>query len=378
MRILQLTSDWKWTGPAEPLVHAVVGLRALGHEVDAAFPEPPPGASSSLAERARERGVVPAFRPARGQGYVPLRDRREVLRLREFLSSRSYDAVHVQHARGHLLAWLALRGLPRGSRPKLVASWTHGDPIPRRFWNRWLYGPRGCDVLCVLSERLAADARSWLGGPPERVAVVPGVVDTDYFAPRPKSPRLMEELAIEEGDVVIGLVARLQPHRQVGLILEALKLALEKAPNLKLLVVGRGTKAKEVLDDPVRRLGLGHAVIRAGYRRDDYRDVLALMDALVFLVPGSDGSCRAVLETMAMGIPTIGSRRGILAELVHHEDTGLVCDESSGALAAAFESLASDSAAWQLRSKAARAAALSSHTIGIHAERLDESCTDRD
>jgi hypothetical protein len=28
MRILQLTSDWKWTGPAEPLVHAVVGLRA--------------------------------------------------------------------------------------------------------------------------------------------------------------------------------------------------------------------------------------------------------------------------------------------------------------------------------------------------------------
>jgi len=52
MRILQLTSDWKWTGPAEPLVHAVVGLRARGHEVDAAFPDAPPGHAGALGERA--------------------------------------------------------------------------------------------------------------------------------------------------------------------------------------------------------------------------------------------------------------------------------------------------------------------------------------
>lgn len=369
MRILQLTSDWKWTGPAEPLVHAVTGLRALGHEVDAAFPEPPPGSSSSLAERAREREVVAAYSPARGQGYVPLRDRREVLRLREFLKSRAYDVVHVQHARAHLLAWLAMRSLR--PRPKLVASWTHGDPIPRRLWNRWLYGPRGCDVLCVLSERLAADSRSWLGGPSERVAVVPGVVDTDFFAPRPKSPKLMAELGIKEGDVVIGLVARLQPHRQVGLILEALKLALEKAPNLKLLVVGRGTKAKEVLEDPVEKLGLGHAVIRAGYRRDDYRDVLALMDALVFLVPGSDGSCRAVLETMAMGIPTIASRRGILPELIRHNETGLCSDETCDALAEHFQGVAS----WTEASdscRRARSTALEFHALRVHSGRLQD------
>lgn len=368
MRILQLTSDWKWTGPAEPLVHAVIGLRALGHEVDAAFPEPPPGASSSLAERARERGVVPAYSPARGQGYVPLRDRAEVLRLRAFLRERVYDVVHVQHARAHLLAWWAMR--PLWPRPKLVASWTHGEPIPRRFWNRWLYGPRGCDGLCVLSESLAADSRSWLGGPPERVAVVPSVVDTDSFAPRPRSPALMAELGIEDTDVVIGLVARLQPHRQVGLILEALKLALEKAPNLKLLVVGRGTKAKEVLEDPVKQLGLEHAVIRAGYRRDDYRDVLALMHALVFLVPGSDGSCRAVLEAMAMEIPIIASGRGILPDLVRDAGTGLVCGENAVALSAAFRTVIADPGSWQMRGKAGRAAVVASHSLLVHATRL--------
>ena len=368
MRILQLTSDWKWTGPAEPLVHAVTGLRALGHDVDAAFPLPPEGASSSLFERARERGVEPVYSPARGQGYVPLRDRTEVLRLRRFLAGRRYDVVHVQHARAHLWAWWAIRGL--ANKPKLVASWTHGDPIPRRFWNQWLYGPRGCDVLCVLSERLAADSRSWLGGPPERVAVVPGVVDTDFFAPRSKSPKLMAELGIKETDVVIGLVARLQPHRQVGLILEALKLALEKAPDLKLLVVGRGTKAKEVLEDPVQRLGLQHAVIRAGYRREDYRDVLALMDALVFLVPGSDGSSRAVLEAMSMGIPVVSSRRGTLPEVIGAGESGWTCDEHIDVVASALAEIAMDRETRMLRGVAARPRVASLHSIRAVSEVL--------
>ena len=170
MRILQLTSDWKWTGPAEPLVHAVVGLRARGHEVDAAFPDAPPGHAGALGERARERGVVPSHVLGAGQGSVPLRDGPEVRRLRAFLRAGSYDVVHAQHARAHILARLATRGSPT----RVVASWTHGEPIPRGFWNRWLYGPRGCDGLTVLSEALAADARARIIATPERVAVLPG------------------------------------------------------------------------------------------------------------------------------------------------------------------------------------------------------------
>ena len=32
MRVLHTTGDWKWTGPAEPMLHAVRGLRALGYD----------------------------------------------------------------------------------------------------------------------------------------------------------------------------------------------------------------------------------------------------------------------------------------------------------------------------------------------------------
>ena len=367
MRILQLTSDWKWTGPAEPLLHAVIGLRARGHEVDAAFPEAPPGNAGALAERARERGVVPAYSPARGQGFAPLRDGSEVRRLRAFLCARAYDVVHAQHARAHLLARLAARG----SRTRVISSWTHGEPVPNHFWNRWLYGPSGCDGVTVLSEGLAADARARFGGAPERVAVVPGVVDAADFAPRAASGTLRAELGLLPDQPVIGLVARLQPHRRVELVLAGLALALREAPGLRLLVIGRGTRAREVLDEPVQRLGLGASVVRAGYRRDDYRDTIALMNALAFIVPGSDGSCRAVLETMAMEIPTIASRRGVLPETVGSGETGLLCDETPEALAAAFADLWRDPARWQARGKAARKRILEKHTVALQAERLE-------
>jgi glycosyltransferase involved in cell wall biosynthesis len=368
MKILELTSDWKWTGPAEPLVHAVLGLRARGHAVDAAFPSAPSGHAGALAERARERDVEAAYVPAAGQGYVPLRDGGEVRRLRAFLRARDYDLVHAQHARGHILARLAARG----SRTRVVASWSHGEPIPPDFWNRWLYGRHGCDGLTVLSERIAAHARADFGATPDRVGVVPGVVDAAAFAPRTAPTRLRDELGIRSDQRVIGLVARLQPHRRVELILQALVLARREAPGLRLLVIGRGTRAQQVLDEPRALLGLGDAVVRAGYRRDDYRDTLALMDALVFVVPGSDGSCRAVLETMAMEIPTLASRRGNLPETVVDGETGLLSDETPEALAAGFADLWRDPARWQARGKAARKRILERHTVAHQALRLEQ------
>jgi glycosyltransferase involved in cell wall biosynthesis len=345
MKILQLTSDWKWTGPAEPMLHAVTGLRARGHEVDAAFPAMPPSHSDALPVRARARGIAPVFQPAAGQGYWPMRDGGEVRRLRAFLRERRYDVVHATHARAHLLARFALGA--RREHTKLVASWTHGDPIPRRPWNRWLFGPSGCDGVAVLSERLAAETRAFLGGTLERVGVISGVVDTERFAPRSRRAELRESLGLKPEQRVIGLVARLQPHRRVELILEALGRALRDAPGLRLLVIGRGTRAREVVDEPAQRLGLDHAVIRAGYLPgDEYLDALAQLDALAYLVPGSDGSCRAVLEAMAMGIPAICSHRGVLPEFVGDGDAGVVTDETADALTAAFASAATDSRRW--------------------------------
>ena len=238
MRILYVTGDWKWTGPAEPMLSAASGLRAHGHRVELAFPVAPDGVAGALDARARERDLDPVLRLERRRGFLPLRDRDEVRRLRALLVEGRHAVVHAYHTRAHLLALFAARGLAT----RVVTTWTHGEPLPRAPWRRLRLAPRWTDGLDVLSEGIAASARG-IGWPPDRVAIVPGVVDTERFRPREASEELRAALGIDPGERVLGVVARIQPHRRFGLLLEALERTRRVAPGLRLLVVGRGTRA---------------------------------------------------------------------------------------------------------------------------------------
>ena len=106
------------------------------------------------------------------------------------------------------------------------------------------------------------------------------------------------------------------------------------------------------MTDPTREMGLEDVVIHPGYRIDDYVDVVSCMDIDVFLIPGSDGSCRAVREVMAMGIPVIAANRGMLPEIVDNNVNGLVVDDTPENLADAILKLAQDE---NLRKKMAEA-----------------------
>ncbi|MCZ6823138.1 MAG: glycosyltransferase family 4 protein [Deltaproteobacteria bacterium] len=372
MKILHVSADHKWTGPAEPMLNAVLGLRARGESVDLVCPEPPPESGPGLLGYARERGVEPVALLRRERGLRPLRDRAEVLRLRELIRDGGYDVVHTHHTRDHLLCRWALRG----AAARLVVSWHRGDPIPTTPWSRLRLGPRGTTGLVVLSPGVGEHACRALGWPERRVAVVPGVVDTERFRPRAPSERLREEFGITSAQRVIGVVARLQPHRRMDLLLAAFARALGRAPGLRLVVVGRGTRAREVLHEPLVRLGLEKVAVAAGYRAQDYVDVLSTFDALTFLVPGSDGSCRALLEAMSMGIPAITSQRGLLPEIVRDRETGRVLPEDETALAGAFEELWSEPARWRSYGEAARAYVARHHTFEHAAERLERFYTE--
>ncbi len=47
-----------------------------------------------------------------------------------------------------------------------------------------------------------------------------------------------------EDEVIAGVIARIQTHRRFDILLKAVKIASQEDPNLKLLVIGRGTKEK--------------------------------------------------------------------------------------------------------------------------------------
>jgi glycosyltransferase involved in cell wall biosynthesis len=76
-------------------------------------------------------------------------------------------------------------------------------------------------------------------------------------------------------------------------------------------------------------MGIRTNMIFTGYKKEDYAETLACMNFKVFLMPGTDGACRAVREAMALKIPVIAARRGMLPEIIQNEVDGLIIDDTA-------------------------------------------------
>ena len=102
-----------------------------------------------------------------------------------------------------------------------------------------------------------------------------------------------------------------------------------------------------------------------------FAGVLRSFDVFSFLVPGSDGGCRALLEAAACGLPAVTTRRGALPEIVAEGETGLLVDERPEALAGAWQALLGDDALREKFAIAARRRAESEFSRERLVERVD-------
>ena len=110
-------------------------------------------------------------------------------------------------------------------------------------------------------------------------------------------------------------------------------------PQLKFMIIGRGTHIEEIAVKPSMKLGIRPNLIFTGDKAEDFRETLACLNFKVFLVPGSDCACRAVREAMALGIPIIAARRGMLPEIIENNREGLIIDDKPEDLADAMMTL---------------------------------------
>ena len=349
MKILQLVSDWKWTGPAEPMLILMEALRARGHQIDLVCPEPPPRSNRSLWQEASNRRLDPIHSVGARRGALALGDGNRVSRLESWLETDElagpYDIVHCWHSRDHVLAARALHlGLPGSRTPdrtKLVRFVSHVEPIRAWPWNRWLFGA-ACDGMICVSDSAVAENRRLRGG--RIIAATSGAVDFSALEVRKDRAEIRRTLGVSESAKLIGVVARMQAHRRFDLLLEALAQIVAEHHDVQLVLIGRGTREEEVVRRPVREMGLTKHVVFAGYRVEDYAEVLSALDLFTFLVPGSDGTCRALLQAGAIGLPLVGTRRGAIPEIISNGQTGLLVDESADSLAAAWVRLLSNDA----------------------------------
>jgi glycosyltransferase involved in cell wall biosynthesis len=175
--------------------------------------------------------------------------------------------------------------------------------------------------------------------PQKRVVRARVALELERYDPRRPFRDMREVFHIAQEDTVIGLVARFQKYRRTHIFLRALASLVQEFPRVKALLVGRSSQIRESVIEPTEELGLTNHVVLAGYQRENYVDTLAAMDIFVFLMAGSDGTARALREAMAMGLPAVVARRGILPELVEDGVTGFVVNDEPKALCQALRRL---------------------------------------
>ncbi len=331
MKCLHLFSDWKWTGPAEPVVSLCEALALEGLDVRLAFRAAPPDYRGRTVGKEVGKRVVTVYGGFRLNRYFSLRDWFFDFRsIPRYCAEADIDIVHTHLTHDHSEGVLAYLG--RRRRPILVRTDHKRDGLEGGFFMERLL--RRTDGLAAYADGILAADVARFGYPSGRtVALTPGV--KVFSGP---TENLRSSLGIGEDEVVVGVIGRLKPDRGFDVILRAFKLVRDRMAKVKLVIVGRSSQIGESVRKPLAALGLEKDVILAGYRLDDYFSMISTFDLFVMMRAGSDGTARALREVMMMGKPAIVSDRGMLPELVKDGVNGYVVSDERQ-LAARIEEL---------------------------------------
>ena len=356
MKILHLFSDWKWTGPAEPVLNLCGELEKRGHDVTLAYRKPPFPVEDSLERRVLEKGVKATDQfhlnhVLKFSQPLSIRDTlRDLSNLTQYLRQEKFDILNVHQSHDHILGGIAAKW---SKYPVIVIRTDHKrDSLKPSVGNRLLISQL-TDGMITFSERTRREDEANFRLPRERVPKITPALDLDRFNPKRPFKDMRTVFGIGPEEIVIGMVARFQKYRRTEVFLKAVQIIVKESPNIKVLLVGRSSQMEESVIKPMKKLGVEKWVVLGGYRTDDYVDTLACMNIFLFLMAGSDGTARALREAMAMGKPAVVADRGILPELVEHGISGLVVKDTPEELANATLRLLRDTA---LRIKMGRAA----------------------
>jgi len=172
------------------------------------------------------------------------------------------------------------------------------------------------------------DLRSWKkipGIPVKKATLVGNGIDFSSITKRVGSgarEKIREEFGLTEETLVITNIARFEPQKGHFFLLQALKhLVTQLDRKVALLLVGIGID-QEKIEAEVKRLGLEDMVIFTGYRQD-VPDILSASDVSV-MASHYEGIPRALMESMALGLPVVATDVPGTHALIQSGETGLL------------------------------------------------------
>ena len=335
MKILHLFSDWKWTGPAEPVLSLCENLQNEGVDVVVAYRKTPLDFPERTVDKEAMKRGLHCYEGLKLNRYFSVRDwLHDFAFFGPYVEKQKFDIVHTHLSHDYFTAITALSF--RRPRPRIVRTDHKRDGLPANLFMSWAMART--DGLVTYSQRLANLDMKNFNIPEERLRIIPPGIKP-YEGP---AGNLRRELGVSADDRVIGVIGRLKPDRGYDIILKAFSILRSRVDRVKLVIVGRSSQIGTSIMKPLKDLGIEKDVILAGYRFDDYFLMIQTFDIYIMMRAGSDGSGRALREVLSMGRPAIVSDRGMLPDLVDDGKTGFVTSWDAPDLAGKMEILVND------------------------------------
>ena len=230
----------------------------------------------------------------------------------------------------------ALSGRIAGRRCGRVVIYTRHSafPVPAKLkyppgrWVNKFINEYYSDHIIAVSPA-AAENLTDAGISPRRITVMMNGVTPVARATQEQCAQLRQQWGVQEGEFVLGILARIEPYKGHLHILEAMKMLTDQGRKVRLLVAGTGTYEEE-LKEQTRQMGLSDQVVYLGFQ-SDVAAVLSVLDLQLNASYGTETSSLSILEGLSMGLPAVVSTYGGNPWLIDDGQDGLLFENRNSA-----------------------------------------------
>jgi glycosyltransferase involved in cell wall biosynthesis len=270
-------------------------------------------------------------------------DPRLMLRISQIIKEEGFQVVDAHNPQSQL--W-GLRAAKKANVPVLISTVHHayGEVKHLRLLDR-LYEQVlkanirwGCQFTTV--SQSIYDYLLRIGVDKSDLRLIHNAIDLEATASHQPDYSVREKLGWGDDTVMVIVVGRLEVQKGHTFMVEAMRLASQKCPQLRCLLVGEG-RQRAVLEQQIEALALEEYVHLFGFS-NDVPSLLGSSD--IFCLPSlHEGLPYALLEASAFKLPFVVTAVDGMAELLTNEqDALLIPPANSAALADALCRLAND------------------------------------
>ena len=244
--------------------------------------------------------------------------------LKKLIEKNSIECVHIiffDYFRA--IGWLSkLSGVK-----SIIYEMQNGGVFKAKSWKRKLIHARNRFMttpyvrIIAISDFIKGQLVEG-GVPQEKIVVRHLGIDTERFRPQPlQREQLIQKYSISPDEVLLSTVSYLRPIKSPEIIVKAMGVLAERKVPVRLFVGGDGEMLEE-LQQLSESLGVSDRIHWLGLVPDPL-DLLQASDLFLLATVG-EAFGLVLAESMACGVPVVGSRAGAIPEVVEDGVTGLL------------------------------------------------------